>query len=548
MKKYVILSLLCLLFFSCKSSFISSYETGNRFIFYTGKPYCYYYNDSLEISMELYGDYTVGNANNVIDKKQYNLYKKIIEKNYPTIKKIKKENFIYHASTEIEPWIHTALFEFPGNSGEPSLIVDTAGLSTLFLTQCNDRQFVSIFTLDKRHNRTYLSLLKEESGHFFKTLKCNNDYVKISPMLSFKALNDCFGDSANYLSPVFLTNDIDPQYYGNDRFPWLQAALTYNSFMLNNKKFYNLQSEMYQPKDKEVKCRSLDNDALTFMKEKMSKHRIVIMNEQHWQPKHRYLGNLLLKNLYDNGFRYLAVEAVSENSDSLNNRKYPLQETGFYTREPQFGNFIRNALSMGFKIISYDDYTSKDRELGQAENICNNILKTDSTAKIFVWAGVAHIFKDKSQTPKMGYYLKEMTGIDPYVIEETIGDARSRFLGKHYLAISDDSTKNYDQCDLYIYNNIKESDFQIIPGAVEKRITLSLSEPVKAKIKQEDKLILMVYNKDEFDNHRFAAVPIINYLLDNNKSPSIKLPRGHYTAIVRTRYSSIIDQFDINIK
>jgi len=388
-----------------------------------------------------------------------------------------------------------------------------------------------------------------------------NDSTKASPIDPFKALQDCFGDSANYLSPVFLANDIESQYYGPNKFLWKQAALTYNSLMLNNKEFYNLQSTFYKPKDKVVNSSFWDNDALAFIRNEIPKHQIVMMNEQHWQPRDRYLGNLLLKSLYDAGFRYLAVEAVLENSDSLNDRKYPLlgtgfftneppRGTGFYTNEPQFGNFIRNALNMGFKIIPYDNHISpsQDREQAQAENIYINILKTDPNAKIFVWAGVEHISKIKSEKPKMGYYLKEITGIEPYTIEETAGDVRSRFLGKHYLAINSDSDRNYFQSNLSIFNNIKESDFQIIPEAVEKKINIPLSEAVKSKIKQQGKVLLMVYIKDEFENHRFTAVPVINYLLDNNKQLSIKLPKGNYTAIVRTRYSSIIEQFDICVE
>jgi len=540
---------ICFLLSGCKTSFTSNYVERNRFIFYNGEINRFFYNDSLKVSMNLNDDYTAGNSNNVIGRKQYKFYKKIIETIYPNLK-VNKENFVYRANTEIDPWIQTALFEFPGNSGDPSLIVDTARLSTLHLTQCNDKQFVNIFTLDKKEDKAHFPLLIDESKQLSQTIKCDGNYVKASPMFPFDALDKSFVDSANYLSPIFLANDIESQYYGPNKFLWLQAALTYNSFMLNNKEFYNLQSTFYKPKDKVINSSILDNGTLAFIKNEIPKHQIVMMNEQHWQPKHRYLGNLLLKNFYDAGFRYLAVEAVFENSDSLNNRKYPLQKTGYYTKEPQFGNFIRNALNMGFKIIPYDYLISpsQDREQAQAENIYNNILKTNPNAKIFIWAGVEHISKIKSQKPKMGYYLKEITGIEPYTIEETAGDLHSHFLGKHYLAINSDSDRNYFQSNLCIYNNIKESDFQIIPGAVEKKINITLSDSVKSKIKQQGKVLLMVYIKDEFDNYRFNAVPVINYLIDNNKQPSVKLPKGNYTAIIRTRYSSIIDQFIITVK
>jgi hypothetical protein len=54
-------------------------------------------------------------------------------------------------------------------------------------------------------------------------------------------------------------------------------------------------------------------------------------------------------------------------------------ETGYYLKEPQFGNLIRTALKLGFEIFPYEadlKYFGKDREIQQAKNI-QQVLKSD---------------------------------------------------------------------------------------------------------------------------------------------------------------------------
>jgi hypothetical protein len=159
--------------------------------------------------------------------------------------------------------------------------------------------------------------------------------------------------------------------------------------------------------------------ALNYILNRADKERIIIINENHTQTLHRVFTTSLLQGLYDNGFRYLALEALSEDS-SLNVRKYADIQSGYYTRNPQFGNMIREALKIGYKVLAYDNEVNagKDREESEALSI-KKILDKDSMAKILVHCGFGHGTEDDSFSQKlMGGWVQEYTKINPFTINQ----------------------------------------------------------------------------------------------------------------------------------
>src|SRR5690606_5251139 len=60
--------------------------------------------------------------------------------------------------------------------------------------------------------------------------------------------------------------------------------------------------------------------------------RITIINEAHHIASHRTFTRSLLQGLYDNGYRYLGLEALFDSV--INDRNYPTIESGYYTSEP----------------------------------------------------------------------------------------------------------------------------------------------------------------------------------------------------------------------
>lgn len=167
------------------------------------------------------------------------------------------------------------------------------------------------------------------------------------------------------------------------------------------------------------------------------RRRVIMINEEHDTPMHRAFTLRLLPVLYRKGFRYFAPETIVD--DGINERGYATQKSGYYQSDPVYGDLVREAIRLGFKIVSYDispdctnppgnsDYCQDVRERSQAQNLYERILKSDPQAKILVHGGRTHIQKTKLETwALMGWHFKQITGIDPLTVDQTQMTERSR--------------------------------------------------------------------------------------------------------------------------
>lgn len=160
-------------------------------------------------------------------------------------------------------------------------------------------------------------------------------------------------------------------------------------------------------------------EAKKFILKKAKREQIIILNEAHHNARHRNFAKSLLKGLYRKGFRYLGVETLK--NDSLNLKKFPTLTSGFYSQEPQFGLFLKEALSLGFKVFPYESKgNGKEREIGEAQNIYN-FLRKNPQGKTLIYCGYAHAYEGKypDWEKAMAERLKEYTGIDPFTIDQT---------------------------------------------------------------------------------------------------------------------------------
>lgn len=166
---------------------------------------------------------------------------------------------------------------------------------------------------------------------------------------------------------------------------------------------------------------------------------IVILNEAHHRPEHRYFVSSLLEGLYDRGYRYLALEAITNHfidstlllyDEELAERGFPYFSpiTGTYTREPEMGKLIRRAIALGFTIVGYEKVENEgDREYIQARNLYNKLFTASLNPNVVVLCGYHHVFEKsaKSSNKMMAAHLKEMTGIDPLTIYQlNVGEWR----------------------------------------------------------------------------------------------------------------------------
>jgi hypothetical protein len=169
-------------------------------------------------------------------------------------------------------------------------------------------------------------------------------------------------------------------------------------------------------------------NAKEYILKRAQKEQIIIVNEAHHLPSHRVFISSLLNRLYEIGFRYYGAETLDPRDSLLSQRGYPSIHSGYYTVEPQFGNLVRDALKIGFKVFPYEARSSESisnperRELEQAEHIAQ-ILKKDPTARILIHAGYDHIREDSvggTWIKAMAGRFKEITGIDPFTINQEV--------------------------------------------------------------------------------------------------------------------------------
>ncbi|WP_299229142.1 hypothetical protein [uncultured Psychroserpens sp.] len=214
----------------------------------------------------------------------------------------------------------------------------------------------------------------------------------------------------------------------------------------NNVGHYNKGIELEDIAFPEVKQKQLfsNNDykiegAIDLISEKSKSHQVIMINEEHRMSRHRILTTQLLEPLYLNGYRYLALEALSK--ENLLKQGYPVLSNGSYIKDPLFGEMIRTAIKLGYKIISYEietnsiGYTKERdplkrqlfREKTQAKNIITKILDKDSNAKILVHGGRDHIAEvlefqkiglDSIEFGMMAGFFKKLANIDPFTVDQ----------------------------------------------------------------------------------------------------------------------------------
>jgi hypothetical protein len=171
--------------------------------------------------------------------------------------------------------------------------------------------------------------------------------------------------------------------------------------------------------------------------------RIVILDEDHLSPRDRAFGLEVARALYPLGYRVLAAEALTRDKDDaaslvkmqqLSKDGYVRQTSGYYLNDPVFADFLRQAMRIGYRPVSYesagftdektDEARSARREQEQAENIVRRALTPDADAKVLVYGGRHHAAKAPINDPNvkerlwMAERLKRLSGIDPLVIDQ----------------------------------------------------------------------------------------------------------------------------------
>ena len=267
--------------------------------------------------------------------------------------------------------------------------------------------------------------------------------------------------------------------------------------------------------------------------------QLVLFNEEHTQPRGRWLVGSLLPALYQQGFRYLALEALeAADSAGVRQRGYPLASSGFYTNEPHFGNLIRRARQLGFRVVGYDAFTS-DRERDEARNLLASTLQVDAKARVVVLAGHGHISEDdKGPDKRMAQYLHELSGLDPLTIDQTqasqFGPAAWRQLpaGAYLVPAAATNPRAWGiTADLYLVNRLSLAETGNSFGGAAGRAT-SIAVPADSLLAGQPQ-VLLVYWQRELLAHPNAEPVAVHYLRPAETNLRLTLLPGTYTVVVR---------------
>ena len=531
---------------SC-NSFSKFYKSGKVLREYSS----YYINDSLQFSYSFAGDYYEVKDVRIVKKtiKDYNLNFKI-------------NNCLGFFKTDDDPFLEHFIFYTPIERKNPEpilskpqedLIIDNKNKTITKIIHIPDKGQVYLVATS---SEKFFKNLQNEYYDVFNTIKIGKGYDTVEFSAPFTLANQIFLDVdsiACYLLPILKLEECKQNYENSHQSnTYNQALATFCSFISNRdvqlkeliKKWRN-ENYMSKRDDSDVRIARSEMDAIQHLINVSRKEQVVMFNENHFSPNHRMLVHLLLKDLYDGGFRYLALEGLWEQDSLLSNRKFTISNSGFYTREPNMSNLIREALSLGYHVFGYDDF-SKDREINQAINIFDNSIKTDSSAKVLVLAGFGHISERISERKNMmAREFYNLYGIDPLTIDQCEylidGDVELGIIDTLHVR-----SKKKLQADIYISNQLNYKTFAKLMNYKSVEFSMDGSDSIDTK-KRISPFILSIYNRLEYEADE-KATPIFNYQLEHMeiKKLQLLLPASEYTFVVRNNYNLILIEKQIS--
>lgn len=315
------------------------------------------------------------------------------------------------------------------------------------------------------------------------------------------------------------------------------------------------------PKDSLYIVNSQLIPAREYIIQQAKKAPLVIINEAHHLPSHRMFTRSLLQDLYDNGYRYLGLEALFD--PAINQRKFAVQESGYYIQEPEFGNLIYEALRIGYTLFGYEaasNKNGKEREIEQAENI-QEFIKNNPDGKVLIHCGYAHAFENvyNPWEKAMAGRLKDMLQVDPFTIDQTMflekSDPQNNTLFTR-MNTTQQPVVLIDENGAVFRgkNTVKQTDVVVIhPPTVyinqrpswqfqgKEKYTISLAE-----IQSQLPVLVAAYRVGEYEKN---GIPADLIEITNSNSPrDLYLKKGRYTLVFQDKNYLKIDQYDVVIQ
>ena len=391
-----------------------------------------------------------------------------------------------------------------------------------------------------------------QEENYFNTLVADTDLfpMQMASMAFWKSKN-------NYLIPLDIFKRIGSELRSEKEEYFLQGRGTFNSFA--GEYVASLHDKQSQPSNEKNDFSYALEDAENAIYRRARKHKTVILNEDHMQPLHRRFAAHLLDSLYALGFKHLFVETLASEDSTINSRGFPIQESGYYTAEPAFGNFLRKALKTGFTLHAYEsDSGDVEREKGEAQNVANFVNITGE--KAIVYCGWGHL----NETPAdsfMGYFLAQYTGLDPLTIQQTtlteqIDTAHENLMYRRInrehvfskpqsLVAADSILKGCYTADMVI---VHPRSVYSPAGRPLWQLSLADSGVHSVSISylnnNKNRSILQIFKAEENELKPFwELIPVAQFVLGDNENISVTMPAGQYSIYVTDRFRNILDNW-----
>ncbi len=428
---------------------------------------------------------------------------------------------------------------------------------------------------NKFNNKDWQNI--EEQNHYVELFSLNDSAKfrlnEIIPQNPFSLGLDAFNEFG-YLGAVNTLLDyediVNSKGTQAEKNIYYQALNTYLVFLGDYKKALTNKDKVFGNIQDSIPIQIFDDchaeDASTYIIKSIENCKVVMINESHTEPRSRALLRDLLKGFYDKGFRYLTIEALSKD-DSLQIRKFPVKDkSGFYIKEPVFGQAVREAIELGFEVNGYDDNSvdPATREKKQAANIYK-LIQNDTNAKVLVWGGHSHIYElpFDQDIPRMAYYFKELSHIDPFTIETTKmnGHSDEKYESGYYrAAIQKMGLKNpfiiKNLNSNFVQPNLKNKvDIQVFfPKTADtleypEWLSNSKSSYYDLFLQQEHfkNKLLEIFIKSEYDIEIDNAIPVMNISLNSLGIYKLFLKPNKYIAVIRdeSNFEYFYKEFEI---
>lgn len=379
-------------------------------------------------------------------------------------------------------------------------------------------------------------------------------YSPYSPDNPFTLARNAFksNDEVNYLKPLQLLRGHKSDYQKASEKGMLYQALA-NYFSLINEQdsvTYYWDKVNTKPINKILPQKYL-LPASPKILELAKTNQIIMFNEAHTNPTHRHYVGLLLDSLYALGFRYLALEALGQDS-TINKFGFPTINSGFYTNEPTMANLIRYAKQLGYQVVDYDSESS-NREYDQAKIIFDKTFAIEPLAKVVVLAGHSHIDESTQSGKKMmATNFREISGINFLTVDQTALEGftlpQPTTDGAYILNDAGMQSLKFPvhiQFDFKVYNDYSLVELDNCFGSSQSS-KISIIVP-KYSLNQKQQHILLVYKAGELTKGIQPVPSAIKYLKETNVA-NAKLCPGEYTVVVKNYNGDIVWQHQLQVR